>query len=139
MPVNFETLRPGSLTIGGVQFNFTADGDGFDIEIPAINAYYTNLIGSRTHSIIPSIAAIDAMIAQMRGFQSKNYGLLLSSHDIARNIDVAAEKIAYFERVKTIIASSNNRAAFTEAMNTAFPNYGGANFLGMSANALFTN
>jgi len=139
MPVNFDVIRQGTITIGGIRFNFIPADGAFDIEIPAINAYYTHMVGSNTHNILTSVAQIDAMIAKMKDFQAKNYGLILSSHDIPRTIDVAAEKIAYLERTKTLVASNNNAEAFTQAMKVAFPNYGGDNFLGMSARAFFPN
>jgi hypothetical protein len=94
------------------------------------------MVGSNTHNILPSVGAIDAMIAQMKNIQAKNYGLILTSHDIPRTIEVAEEKIAYLERTKAIAASSRNAEEFTQAMKAAFPNYYGENYLGMTAAAL---
>jgi hypothetical protein len=79
------------------------------------------------------------MIALMGHIQTEGYGLILTSHDIPRGVEIAAEKIAYLERTKALAASSNDAEAFMAAMNAAFPNYYGEDFLGMTAEALFAD
>lgn len=139
LPDKFELIKPGAMTIGGVDFNMIQTASAFDLEIPAINSYMAHMVGSNTHNILVSVEQIDAMAAQMKMFQSKNYSLILSGHDIPRTIEIAAEKIAYLEKAKELAASSNNAEEFIAAMNKAFPDYYGANFLEMSAGALFAS
>ena len=137
LPKAYELVKPGLMTVGGIRFNVIQTAHAFDLEIPEINVYLAHMVGSNTHNILTSIDDIDGMIAQMKGFQSKKYRLILTGHDIPRTIDVAAEKIAYLEKTKELAKSSNNAGAFIQAMKNAFPNYYGENYLEMSAGALF--
>lgn len=139
LPTKFELVAPGSMTISGVEFNVIETADAFDLEIPAINVYMTHMVGMGTHNILPSMEAIDGMLAQMKDFQNKNYDLILSGHDIPRTIDIAAEKIDYLEKTKVLANSSNNAEEFIEAMKASFPDYLGENYLEMSAGGLFAN
>ena len=137
LPTAFDLVQPGTMTIGGVTFNVIQTADAFDLEIPAIDVYLTHMVGSNTHNILVSVDQIDATIAQMKDFQAKNYSLILTSHDIPRTIEVAAEKIDYLEKTKEIVVSSENAEAFLQAMKAAFPEYLGENYLEISAGALF--
>jgi hypothetical protein len=137
LPQTFELVRAGEMEIGGVRFNIIPTASAFDFEIMDINVRFTHMIGSNTHNILPSINEIDRMIALMREIQSKNYSLILSGHDIPRTNEVTAEKIAYLEKTKELVATSSNADTFVEAMRAAFPNYSGENFLLRSATALF--
>jgi hypothetical protein len=137
MPETYELVRSGEMTISGVEFNVIQTDSAFDLEIPEINVYFTHMVGKNTHNILPSIDAIDGMIAWMKNIQSKNYDLILSGHDIPRTIEISAEKIAYLEKTKEFALSSIDAEAFIQVMNNAFPNYYGENYLEMSAEALF--
>lgn len=130
-------VEPGTITVDGLEFVLTATLDGFDIEIPAINAVFTHMFGADVHNILVSEDQIDAMIAQVKGYQEKGYALVLSSHYTPENQDAVATKLAYLERAKELAQSSDSAEAFTAAMNEAFPNYSGANYLDISAGALF--
>lgn len=137
MPATYELVQEGEMVLGGVTMNILKTADAFDIEIPAINVYLTHMLGSSTHNILVSVPMIDGMIAEMKGYQEKNYDLIFTGHDIPRTIDIAAEKIAYLEKTKELIAQSDSAETFTQAMKEAFPNYDGENYLEMSAGALF--
>ncbi|MDL2253669.1 hypothetical protein LJC49_06290 [Ruminococcaceae bacterium OttesenSCG-928-I18] len=137
LPTEYELVQPGTMTIGGVDFNVIETADAFDLEIPAINVYLTHMVGSNTHNILPSMEAIDGMLVQMQDFQTKGYALILSGHDIPRTIEIAQEKIDYLEKTKELVASSDSAETFTLAMQEAFPGYAGENYLEMSAGALF--
>lgn len=137
LPTEYELVAPGTMTIGGVEFNVIQTADAFDLEIPAINVYMTHMLGANTHNILVSVEQIDGMIAQMKEFQAKDYALLLTGHDVPRTIEIAAEKIEYLEKTKELIASSGSAESFTAAMKEAFPGYQGENYLEMSAGALF--
>lgn len=137
LPTKYQIVAPGIMTVGGIEFNVIQTDSAFDLEIPAINAYFTHMVGSNTHNTLRSVDQIDEMIAQMKNLQAKNYSLILTGHDVPRTIDVATEKIDYLEKMKEFIASSESAEVFTQAMKKAFPNYQGENFLEMSAGALF--
>lgn len=139
LPEEYALVEAGPVTIGGVDFNVIETADAFDLEIPAINVYLTHMLGSNTHNILASAEQIDAMIAEMEGLQTKSYALLLTGHDIPRGIEVAAEKIAYLEKTKELMGTSQNAEEFLDAMATAFPDYAGQNYLKMSAGMLFAN
>lgn len=127
----------GAVTIDGVDFVITPTADGFDIEIPAINSVFTHMVGSGVHNILVSAEQIDGMIRQMQNYQAKGYSLILTSHHEPETLDAAATKIAYLETAKALAETSADGEAFMAAMQEAFPAYGGANYLQMSAGALF--
>lgn len=137
LPTEYDLVTPGSMTIGGVQFNVIKTADAFDLEIPAINVYLTHMIGSYTHNILASVGQIDATIAELKGYQAKNYALILTGHDVPRTIEVTAEKIAYLEKTKELITSCKSAAEFISEMNKAFPAYSGGNYLEMTAGIIF--
>lgn len=137
LPTEYELVKPGTMMIGGVEFNVIQTNDAFDLEIPAINVYMTHMVGSNTHNILPSIEAIDGMISQMRELQNKDYSLILSGHDIPRTIEITTEKLNYLGTLKELAASSDSAETFIAAINQAFPNYMGGNYLEMSAGGLF--
>jgi hypothetical protein len=132
-----DVIQPGKITIGGLDFEVSNDGDGMDIVIPAINSVYTHMFGSDVHNILPSIEAIDAMIAKAKDYQEKNYNLILSGHHPEEQISVAKAKIAYLEKTKSLASSSKTKVEFIADMKAAFTNYQGENYLEMSAGALF--
>jgi hypothetical protein len=132
-----DVIQPGRITIGGLNFEVSNDGDGMDIVIPAINCVYTHMFGSDVHNILPSIEAVDAMIAKAKGYQEKDYNLILTGHRPEEQIGATAVKIAYLEKTKDLIASSKTQADFISTMKAAFPNYQGENYLEMSAGMLF--
>lgn len=136
LPTAFTLVEPGAITLGGVAFHVMETADAFDLEIPAIGVYLTHMLGADTHNILTSMDQIDAMIAQMREMQAKDYCLVLTGHDIPRTIDIAAEKIAYLEKTRALAEASDSAAAFIQGMKEAFPDYQGENYLEMSAGAL---
>lgn len=137
LPTEYQLVEAGTMTIGGVEMNIIKTADAFDIEIPALGVYLTHMLGANTHNILVSVEQIDGMIAEMKALQAKDYTLILTGHDVPRTIDIAAEKIAYLEKTKELLAASDSAEAFTQAMQEAFPEYLGENYLGMSAGALF--
>lgn len=132
-----DIVAPGKAQIGGVDFTIIAAHDGYDVEIPAINSIYTHMFGAKVHNILTSVPQIDAMIAQVKGYQAKNYNLILSSHHTPETIDAAAAKLDYLEKAKKFAQTAKNGADFMSKMKEAFPDYEGVNYLEMSAGALF--
>jgi len=137
IPEATDIIQAGKVVIGGVDFTVVEKKEGFDLEIPAINSVYTHMAGSHTHNILPGIEAIEDMARRMKHFQVKNFALILSSHETPEPYAVLAEKIRYLERTKVLIRSSQTKEDFIAAMNEAFPDYAGENYLEMSAGALF--
>ncbi len=74
------------------------------------------MVGSNTHNILPNVEAIDGMITQMKKLQTKNYSLILSSHDIPRTIEITMEKINYLETLKELAASNDSSETFIAAV-----------------------
>lgn len=130
-------VEAGQITVDGVALIVTPTEEAYDVEISAINSVYTHMVGADVHNILTSIEQIDTMIEQMRSYQNKGYALILSSHHAPETQADVATKVAYLEMAKEIAESSTSAEAFTAAMNEAFPNYGGASYLEMSAGALF--
>ncbi len=130
-------IEPGTRTVDGVEMIITPAADAYEIEIPAIGAVYTHMMGSDVHNILVSAAQIDGMIETLKGYQAKGYTLILTSHYAPEAIDAAVTKIAYLERTQQILAESASADAFLAAMRDAFPGYSGENYLEMSAGILF--
>ena len=55
------------------------------------------MMGSKVHNILPSVAYIEAEIAELKDYQAKGYALILTSHFEPEKSDVLAEKINYRE------------------------------------------
>ena len=114
-----------------------SDGEGYGIAIPAMNAVYRHMMGSKTHNILTSQAYIEAEIAELKGYQAKGWALVLTSHNAPEGKEAVAEKIAYLEKVLDLAKTSKGREDFISAVKSAFPDYAGEAYLGMSAGALF--
>lgn len=129
--VNFgDTVR-----LGGIDFIIRNEGDdAYGIEIPAINCVYIHMMGSGVHNILTSLDHIRAFKAELEGF---DYELVLTSHHMPEGKDGVAAKIAYLDKAAELAAACKDAASFMKAMNEAFPNYAGANYLEMTAGFLF--
>ena len=139
LPSSVVTIHEGDqITIAGVTFNIlkSSDGENFDVEIPALNAVYRHMMGSKVHNILPSIGYIEAEIADLKNYQEKGYELILTSHNVPEGKNAVAEKIAYLEKVKELAENSKSADEFTTAVKNAFPDYAGEAYLGMSAGML---
>ena len=124
-----------TVTLAGVDFIIRDEGDdAYGVEIPAINCVYIHMLGSDCHNILTSKAHISAFIAELQGF---SYRLVLTSHYVPEGQDGVAVKIAYLQKVLELADSCADAASFTEAMNAAFPDYSGANYLEMTAGFLY--
>lgn len=130
-------VEAGTITVDGLELVITPTMDGFDIEIPAIRSVFTHMMGSDVHNILVSVEQIDGMIAQLQGYQAQDYALILTSHYEPETLEAVATKIAYLETAKDLALSSADGEAFMAAMQEAFPDYSGVNYLEISAGALF--
>ena len=140
LPDSAEILTEGqTLRLAGLDFVILheSDGEDYGIAIPAINAVYRHMMGSKTHNILPAVPYIEAEIAELKGYQDKGYSLILTSHHAPEGKEAVAQKIAYLEKVLDLAKSCKSRAEFIEAVKAAFPDYAGEAYLEMSAGALF--
>nr|WP_326165232.1 hypothetical protein [uncultured Oscillibacter sp.] len=132
-----HTLTEGEATIGGIRFIIHRTAEAFDVEIPEIDAVYTHMLGHDCHSIVAGPGHADAMIAQLRGYIEKGYGLILTSHYTPEDLKDAETKIGYLEELKAIAASCAGAEAFKAAVRERYPSYSGENYLEMTAGAFF--
>ena len=141
LPVKAEIIKEGdTVKLAGMDFVILheSDGEGYGVYIPAINAVYRHMMGSKTHNILPAIPYIEAEISELRGYKDKGYSLILTSHNAPEGKTAVDEKIAYLEKVLETAKTSKNRAEFISAVKAAFPDYNGEAYLEMSAGALFS-
>lgn len=140
LPDSAEILTEGqTLRLAGLDFVILheSDGEDYGIAIPAINAVYRHMMGSKTHNILPAVPYIEAEIAELKGYQDKGYSLILTSHHAPEGKEAVAQKIAYLEKVLDLAKSCKSRAEFVEGVKAAFSDYAGEAYLEMSAGALF--
>ncbi len=124
-----------TVTLAGVDFIIRDEGDSaYGVEIPAINCVYIHMLGSDCHNILTSKGHINAFIGELEGF---HYNLVLTSHYAPEGHEAVAAKIAYLRKALELADSCADAAAFTAAMNEAFPEYSGANYLDMTAGFLY--
>lgn len=80
------------------------------------------------------IADISAFAEELKGF---DYDLVLTSHYVPEGQDAVETKIAYLEKTLELSDTCADAASFIEAMNEAFPDYSGANYLETTAGMLY--
>lgn len=130
-------LSEGEATIGGIRFRIHPTPDAFDLEIPEINAVYTHMLGHDCHSIVAGPAHADGIIAQLREYQAKGYGLILTSHYTPEDWKDAQVKIDYLETLKQIATDCSDAASFKSQVQRRYPAYSGQNYLDMTAGFFF--
>lgn len=132
-----NVIGEGEIVIGGIRFIIHKTADAFDIEIPEINAVYTHMLGHDCHSIVAGAGHADAIIAQLKGYIDRNFGLILTSHYTPEDLKDAQTKIDYLEELKYIAAKCRNSAEFKAEINRLYPEYSGGNYLDMTAGFFF--
>jgi hypothetical protein len=139
LPAKATIVKDGdTVKVAGIDFKIlpTPDED-YSVEIPAIGVVYRHMLGSKVHNILPSIAYIDAEIADMEKYQQEGYGLILTSHYVPEGQEAVKEKLRYLRKVKELAGQSKDKADFIRQVKANFPTYEGDNYLEMSASALF--
>ena len=132
-----DVIGEGRINIGGMDFVITQTAEAFDIEIPEINAVYTHMLGHDCHSIIAGNAHADAVIAQLNGYISKGFDLILTSHYTPEDLKDAQTKISYLTNLKAIASGCKNADDFKSVVKKNFPQYSGENYLDMTAGFFF--
>ena len=141
LPDKAEIIEEGqTLKLAGIEFKILheSDGEGYGVEIPAINAVYRHMMGSKTHNILPAIPYIEAEIKELKDYQAKNYSLILTSHHAPEGKNAVSEKISYLEKVLELAKNCKTREEFISGVKAAYPDYNGEAYLQMSAGALFS-
>lgn len=132
-----NVIGEGKITVGGIDFIITQTAEAFDVEIPEINAVYTHMLGHDCHSIVAGAAHADAIIAQLNGYIDRGYDLILTSHYTPEDLKDAQTKIDYLKKLKAIAAECKNADEFKARVNAEYPDYGGGNYLDMTAGFFF--
>ena len=130
-------IEEGKVTIGGTEFVITKTHEAYNIAIPEINAVYTHMLGHDCHSIVANAGHADAIIAELNGYIQKGYELILTSHYTPEDLKDAQTKIDYLNKLKEIAAKSKNADEFKTEVKKSFPEYGGENYLDMTAGMFF--
>ena len=141
LPDSADIIAEGqTVKLAGMDFVILheSDGEGYGIAIPAMNAVYRHMMGSKTHNILPAIPYIEAEIAELKGSQETDYALILTSHNAPEGLYAVGEKIAYLEKVLELAKSCRDKDEFSAKVKEAFPDYNGEAYLGMTAGALFS-
>ncbi|MFV0437092.1 MAG: hypothetical protein ACK5PS_06845 [Desulfopila sp.] len=132
-----SVIPTGPNTIGGIDFDITDDGDGYDIAIPSAGVIYIHMLGADSHSILAGQDQINAYLATLENIKAKGYSLILSSHHTPETLADVETKIAYVQRVRELAAQSESKEDFIARVKKEFPNYVGDNYLDMTAGFLF--
>ncbi|MDE6504602.1 MAG: hypothetical protein K2L42_01890 [Clostridia bacterium] len=132
-------IGAGKVNIGGVDFIITLTHDAFDLEIPEINAVYTHMLGHDCHSIVAGAEHADAIITQLKNYIGRGVGFILTSHYTAEDLKDAQTKIEYLETLKSVAAECKTAEEFKEKIKKLYGEYGGENYLEMTASMFFKN
>lgn len=132
-----NTIKPGKLSLGGIDFEITQTHEAFDIVIPEINAVYTHMLGHDCHSIVAGAGHADGILAQLDGYEKAGYDLVLTSHYTPEDLKDVDAKIAYIKELKVLAGSCGNAEEFKAAVKAQYPNYSGENYLDMTVGFFF--
>lgn len=133
-----DYMVESTITIGGIQFIITETPDAFDIEIPEVNTVYTHMLGHDCHSIIAGKEHADSIIDQLNSYSHNNYTLILSSHYTPEDLKDVSVKIHYIKDIISIASQCSNACQFKEEVMKQYPDYGGENYLDMTAGFFFS-
>ena len=137
MTADGERIGAGKLTIAGIDMVINPDNDAYEIEIPDAKAVYMHMLGHDCHSIVAGPQHADAIIANLQSYLDRGFELFLSAHYGPETRQDVETKIAYIQDLKAIAAGCSGAKEFTEKVNSKYPGYSGANYLGMTAGFFF--
>lgn len=132
-----NTIEPGFLTLGGIEFEITQTYEAYDIVIPEINAVYTHMLGHDCHSIVAGIGHADGILAQLDGYEKAGYDLILTSHYTPEDLKDVAAKIAYLKELKVLAGKCGSAEEFKAVVKAEYPDYSGENYLDMTIGFFF--
>lgn len=132
-----DYLQAGETEIVGIQLVIVPTEEAYDVIVPEINAVYTHMLGHDCHSIVAGTSHADAMIAQLKGYLSERYDLVLTSHYTPEDLKDVSAKIEYLEQLKGLAAECESAEELKARVRTQYPSYSGDNYLEMTANMFF--
>ncbi len=133
-------LKDKKVDIEGIKFEVAYHNGplpSIDLAIPENKILFKHMLGADEHSIVVSREHLNGLLGELKTYEKEDYTLILSSHHKPESNSALAEKVAYLEKMKTIVAESTNADEFIAKMNSAFPNIQGGNYLNMTAHFLF--
>ncbi len=135
-----STLKEGENTIEGVKFTMNTHENDFppvsDLEFTQYNVLFTHLTADDTHMLVNSRDQINELKDYWTNAQSKNYELILSSHLMPVDARAIEFQLQYLDVLENA-SQSASQEEFMEAMQTAYPDAGMQQFLGMTANNFY--
>ena len=78
-----------------------------------------------------------SIIAQLNGYITNGYTLILTSHYTPEDLKVAEAKIAYLKNLKKIASGCKTAGEFRAKVKEQYPDYSGENYLDMTAGFFF--
>ena len=95
------------------------------------------MLGHDCHSIVAGAEHAEAIIAELDGYIKRGFTLILTSHYTPEDLKDAQTKIDYINDLKQLAENSGSAEEFKAAVNAKYPEYGGANYLDITAGAFF--
>lgn len=132
-----DVIEGDTLTLAGVELKIVRNSDAFDIEIPAMNAVYIHMMGHDCHSIVAGESHADVLVDQLEGFERRGFDMVLTSHYTPEGQKDIRQKKAYLLDLKRLAAESGSAASFRRNVLLRYPDYGGLNYLDMTAGLFF--
>lgn len=134
-----QDIKPvkGTVKVGRVEIEIEPLGEEANVYIPAFEAVYTHMLGHDVHSIVMGSAHAGAIVANLSSFLARNVKLVLTSHYVPEGEDDIRTKIAYVKDLVAIAGRCKSANEFIEKVRAAYPDYGGLNYLEMSAGGFF--
>lgn len=137
LPEVTNTLEAGSLSVAGIDITIIPNDEAYDIEIPALNAIYTHMLGHDCHSIVAGCDAADTLIAQLEGYLNRGYDVVLTSHYTPEDLKDVQTKIDYLKNIKKIAVRCSSADKLESQIEQAYPDYTGLNYLDMTTHFFF--
>ena len=132
-----DVLQDEEVNIGGFELKITYHEENIEIEFPQIGCVYTHMLGHDCHSIVAGEEHANIIIKQLKKYKEKGYKLVLSSHHTPENLKDVDTKIAYLEELKKLAQESENITDFENKVKEKYQEYGGLNYLEMTAGFFF--
>jgi hypothetical protein len=133
-----DFLTNGKNVIDGFELNVIDTPDGYDIEIPQINAVYTHMLGHDCHSIVAGNKHADMILSTLKSYIKKGFDLVLTSHYTPEDLKDVKTKIDYINDLKQIATTVSSAEEFKKIVSEKYKNYSGQNYLDMTTGFFFS-
>jgi hypothetical protein len=130
-------IDSNEITLAGIKFLITDTDEAFDMEIPEINSVYIHILTHDAHSIVTNRDQAVNMINKLRSFISRGFDLIIGTHHAPETVEDAMAKVDYLEKLIELADSSKTATEFKDKMKKAYPDYGGEQYLDMTAEFLY--